>query len=165
MQTILKRAWYKEPYVWLIIFFPAIAVIGGIITIYIAVVTSDGLVVDDYYKQGLEINRTLAREKTAAQYGLLANVHFDMEHKSIRLILTKKTAYHLPSQVTLSLTHRTRPGFDKEIVLPKISNNEYYAPLPHIEIGNWNVRLLADDWRLVGITNLPKTQMLTISPY
>ena len=164
MDTVPKKAWYKEPYVWLIIFFPAVAVVGGMITIYIAVSTSDGLVVDDYYKQGLEINQTLEREKAAKQHGLKANVYFDEENKSIRLSFTKETIYHLPTQVTLNLTHRTRSGFDKEIVLPKISENEYYAPLPSVEEGNWNIDLSADDWRLVGTAHLPQTLELTISP-
>jgi len=33
----LKPPWYREPLVWLVIFFPAIAVMGGLITIYLAI--------------------------------------------------------------------------------------------------------------------------------
>jgi hypothetical protein len=47
-----KTPWYREPWVWLMIAFPMSAVIGGMITIYLAVTTSTGLVVDDYYKRG-----------------------------------------------------------------------------------------------------------------
>ena len=55
----LKKPWYREPWVWLMIALPASAVVGGIITIYLAVSTSDGLVVDDYYKRGKAINLDL----------------------------------------------------------------------------------------------------------
>jgi len=34
------RAWYQNPMVWLVIFFPAVAVVGGISTIFIAINTS-----------------------------------------------------------------------------------------------------------------------------
>ena len=50
------KRWYAEPWVWLLIALPMTAVIGGMITIYLAVTTSDGLVVDDYYKRGKAIN-------------------------------------------------------------------------------------------------------------
>ena len=67
--------WYKESYVWLLIFFPLLAVIGGIVTTILAVQSDDGLVVDDYYKQGLEINRTLERDQVAVDYNLDADIH------------------------------------------------------------------------------------------
>ncbi len=38
------------------------AVIGGMTSLYLAVTTSDGLVVDDYYTRGKAINMDLARE-------------------------------------------------------------------------------------------------------
>ena len=47
-----KKPWHRQPWVWLLIALPMTAVIGGMVTIYIAVTTSDGLVVDDYYKRG-----------------------------------------------------------------------------------------------------------------
>jgi len=68
------RPWFREPWVWLIIALPASAVFGGIITIWIAVESDDGLVQDDYYKYGMEINKTLDRDKAAVQYELVANL-------------------------------------------------------------------------------------------
>ena len=82
-----KGRWYREPWVWLLILFPSMAVIGGMITIYLAVTTSDGLVVDDYYKRGKAINRVLARDKAAARYGLTATLAFDMRENRAQLEL------------------------------------------------------------------------------
>ncbi len=56
---------------------PAIVVLAGVITTYLAVVTSDGLVADDYYKRGLAINQTLARDLVARQLGLRAQIAFE----------------------------------------------------------------------------------------
>ncbi len=45
--------WYRYKLVWMIIAIPAASVIAGINMIYLAVNTDDGLVVDDYYKEGM----------------------------------------------------------------------------------------------------------------
>jgi hypothetical protein len=38
---------------------PAVVVIAGFITLFIALKIPDPLVVEDYYRQGIEINKTL----------------------------------------------------------------------------------------------------------
>jgi hypothetical protein len=57
------KPWHRQPWVWLLIALPMSAVIGGMVTLYIAVTTSDGLVVDDYYRRGKAINLDLARDR------------------------------------------------------------------------------------------------------
>jgi hypothetical protein len=49
---------------------PAAVVVAGVVTAWIAVSTHDGLVADDYYKQGLAVNQKLARVDAAAAMGL-----------------------------------------------------------------------------------------------
>ena len=71
------RAWYREPLVWLLISFPLTAVIAGFFTLYLAIISKDGLVVDDYYQRGKEINMSLARDRAAARHGLHASVTLD----------------------------------------------------------------------------------------
>ena len=58
------QPWYREPWPWLIMLGPAVVIVAGVITTVIAFKTSDGLVADDYYKQGLAMNKTLARDRT-----------------------------------------------------------------------------------------------------
>ena len=55
---------------------PAAAVVVGVVMLVLANVTWDGLVVDDYYRRGLEINRSLARDAEASRLGLRASVAF-----------------------------------------------------------------------------------------
>jgi len=58
------KPWWKHGYVWLIIAGPLTVVIAGFFTLYLAIRTPDPVVTEDYYRQGLEINRTLeARER------------------------------------------------------------------------------------------------------
>ena len=56
------RPWYREPWPWILMTGPAIVVVAGFTTAFLAVKSNDGLVEDDYYKQGLEINQTLDRD-------------------------------------------------------------------------------------------------------
>ncbi len=42
---------------------PAAVVVAGLITVWIALRSPDPVVAQDYYRRGLEINKTLARQK------------------------------------------------------------------------------------------------------
>ncbi len=52
--------WWKFGYVWLVISGPAIVVVAGFATLYLAVIYPDPVIDKDYYRHGLEINKTLA---------------------------------------------------------------------------------------------------------
>lgn len=53
------RPWWRFGHVWLLISGPAIVVVAGFATLWLAIRTPDPVVADDYYKRGIEINRTL----------------------------------------------------------------------------------------------------------
>ena len=55
--------WWKHGLVWMVIAGPAVVVAAGIATIVVAVRTPDPLVAPDYYRRGMEINKTLAGER------------------------------------------------------------------------------------------------------
>ncbi len=52
--------WWKFGHVWLVIAGPAIVVVASFITLYLAVSGMDTLLDEDYYRKGVEINKTLA---------------------------------------------------------------------------------------------------------
>ncbi|HNV89263.1 MAG TPA: FixH family protein [Methylotenera sp.] len=56
------KFWWQYGYVWLIIAGPLLVVIAGFITLYLAIRTPDP-VIDDYYRKGIEINKTLNAER------------------------------------------------------------------------------------------------------
>lgn len=56
--------WWSHGYVWLVISGPAAVIIAGFVTVWLAVRTPDPVVHADYYRRGIEINKTLAREKS-----------------------------------------------------------------------------------------------------
>ena len=141
--------WHKERYVWLIIFFPMLAVIGGIITIILAIRSNDGLVVDDYYKQGLEINRTLERDQTAADYSLKADIKFFPAREEVTIKLTANSEFKYPGQLQVSFLNATRAGMDKTVNLIQTEGHIYRGSLPELSIGKWYVHIEMDDWRII----------------
>ena len=57
--------WWKHGHVWLVIAGPAAVVIAGVVTAVIAVRGADPVVEADYYRRGIEINKTLAAGERA----------------------------------------------------------------------------------------------------
>ena len=76
--------WYRQKWPWLLMLPPAAAVVGGFITLWLAIKTWDGLVVDDYYKEGLAIRKTMDRSLKAGELGLTAYVSIDAERLRLR---------------------------------------------------------------------------------
>ena len=62
-QTPDTKPWWQYGHVWLIIAGPAAVVVAGFVTLFIAIRTPDPVIAEDYYKRGLDINKTLAAEK------------------------------------------------------------------------------------------------------
>ena len=60
----------------MVIAIPASAVIAGAVLLVLANATWDGLVADDYYQRGMQINQSLARDSEAARLGLGATLAF-----------------------------------------------------------------------------------------
>ncbi len=163
--TTQTTRWYREPMVWLLIALPLTAVIGGFYTLALAIKSDDGLVVDDYYRRGKEINRVLARDQAALAHGLRGRVAFDGERRVIRVTLTAHDARTLPAQLELALWHATRPGFDQQLRPVRQIDGVYAAPLPTaLAPGHWHVQLSADDWRLLGSAFVPGPAEVDLQP-
>ena len=64
--------WWAYSLVWMVIAGPAVVVVASFITLWLAIRTPDPVVADDYYRRGIEINKTLAardRSLAPAQQG------------------------------------------------------------------------------------------------
>ncbi len=148
LSTSLKP-WYREPWPWLLMSGPAIVVVAGIFTAYLAVRSQDGLVLDDYYKQGLAVNKDLSRDITAKRAGYQAEGNIDPSLAQVTLTLK-----HLPSKpqgLTLTLSRATVSGHDRRVLLQRSNQNMFVGALAPLEPGKWYVTL--DDeshsWRLL----------------
>jgi uncharacterized protein len=68
------KPWWNYGYAWFVISGPLIVVIASFITLYLAITRPDPAV-DDYYRKGIEINKTLDAERDAMAPALQARNH------------------------------------------------------------------------------------------
>lgn len=155
--------WYRVGIVWLLIAFPLAAVVGGFAMLALALESDDGLVVDDYYRRGMEINRELARDRAAAARDLQALLRVDGSRRQASLRLH---GWHdaLPPRLELRLLHATRAGFDRVFVLHPADDGTYRAAPLGLVSGRYYVHLAADDWRLLGVLEVPGARQLRLRP-
>jgi len=149
------RPWNKEPWVWLLVAFPAVAVIASFVTAYLAFSTDDGLVVDDYYRKGLAINRTLSRDHAASRLQLQATLRVSDNNTRVAVVVTGNPQFREPDTLQAMLFHGTRGGLDQTVVLGREGPGTYSGPLPTLAPGRWDLQLQADDWRLMGSITRP----------
>ena len=153
-----KKSWYQYPYVWLVIFFPLSAVIAGTYTIYLAVISDDGLVNDDYYEEGKLINLVKERDEMAEKLGLVSALNLDQEAGKVKLLLTANPDFTYPEKLKISFLNKTRKGFDQELMLTRSGKNLYVAALPDLVVGNWYVQIETDSWRILESTTIYPAQ-------
>lgn len=157
--------WYRYKLVWLIIAIPAASVIAGINMLYLAINTDDGLVVDDYYKEGMAINQDLKRDRTAAELGLGARLMIEDTGDMVRLNFNKGSLAEYPDQLTLHLQHATRAANDQIISLVRAPQDQYIGYLKQtIKEGVWYITLSTEEWRLVERINWQNGLNINLTP-
>jgi uncharacterized protein len=148
--TSPPRPWYREPWPWILMSGPALVVVAGIVTTVIAVRFADPLVIDQYYKEGLAINRVLERDRAALARGYRATVLFNRDLGLARVHLTGET---LPGELRLRFVHPTKSGLDREFAAERIAPGLYQAPVLLALATRWRVELedAQRQWRLTGV--------------
>jgi uncharacterized protein len=156
MKTIartLSVPWYREPWPWLLMLGPFLVILAGLYTGWLAFHTSDGLVEDDYYKQGMAVNQRIHRDQLALARGMKATVLLAANGREITVAFSERDAdAAAPAALLMRLAHPTVAGRDISITLPLGPDKLYRAPLADRLTGRW--RVLLDDasgaWRLGG---------------
>ena len=165
MNNLAIRPWYRHPLVWMVIAIPFSAVVMGVVMIWLAVTTDDGLVADDYYKQGLAINRHLHRDALAREYGISAILEMDSVEASVKLILDKGMLEEYPEILQLKLQYATRAQNDIQVVLNHGQNDQYIGMIRQpLAQGKWYFELTEGEWRLHGQFNMMEQIKLKLEP-
>jgi hypothetical protein len=127
---------------------PAIVMVAGFCTLFLAWRGADPLVADDYYKQGLAINRVIAKEERARALGVSATVRFEAG----RLRVTLSDAALDPPRVRVQLTHRTRAHEDRSVIVERVAPATYEMAFEAPREGTWVVHVddPSSDWRVTG---------------
>jgi hypothetical protein len=164
MATVNKPVspWYRQGWPWFLIALPGAAVIAGAVTLWLAVASSDGLVVDDYYKQGLAIQQTMARSRRAADLGMEAQVRLQAGRVDIDLTASQG---EVPGRVRVIFSHPTRIGLDQTLELEG-TQGRFSGGLMDLTSGRWDIQIEDEPrtWRLNGAANLPTETDIRIVP-
>ena len=158
MENEIETPWYRQFWPWLIMAFPASAVVAGITTVIIATTHRDNLVVDNYYKQGLAINKTIDQQQAAQQLGISAKVNIN-DNGNISLELISNQPLNLPV-LKLSVVHATLAELDQTVYLTHDSAESYTGRLANYKSGKWHFMLEPADqsWRIEKIVSMPVSQ-------
>lgn len=156
--------WYREPWPWIIMIAPAAAVLAGGMMLWLAITSYDGLVSDDYYKQGLAINQVLRRDERASELGYQAHASLSEDGSRVRVLFLGAQSLSLPPTLQLRLVHPTRAGRDQTAVLHASLPGRYEAKLIPPETGRWRVSIedASGTWRLAGAWRLPHDRAIAL---
>ena len=150
--TARTQPWYRHPWPWIIMLGPFVVVVAGMFTAYLAIVSNDGLVDDDYYKQGLAINQETAHDRNAVKLGLQAELMQNVEGTELRALLRGHPDVVLPPVLKLRIAHPTRAGVDQSVLLRVDGAGSYSGKLKVPLAGRWHIVLEDEksEWRLSG---------------
>lgn len=161
-QTAGGMPWYKHRWPWILMAGPLVVIVAGLVTAGLAVKSWDGLVADDYYKQGLGVNQVKTRDQAAGQAGISAEV----TRSGLMIQVALKSEHGAPSdeKLLLKLLHPTRNGQDQGVELQQGAPGMYRGFLGAEPEGRFNVQLenLNASWRLTGEWNLSSDKPLML---
>ena len=165
MDSMSSKPWYREPWPWLLMIAPAAAVAAGAVTIALAVASSDGLVAEDYYKQGLAVNQRLARAQQAQSLGLGGTLAIDASTGG-GVHVRVQGAAPVQGPLVLILSHPTRAGLDQRIALNAAEPGSYVGSIAALAAGRWHVIVENADgqWRLRGELLVPQERSAALVP-
>jgi hypothetical protein len=163
MRLNSAEPWYKQGWPWFLIAVPATAVVGSLVTLWLAVSSWDGLVVDDYYQEGKTIERTLGRALRAKEIGHVADVRIRSD--AILVELSAATDVQFPPRLVVTIAHPTRAGHDQHLLLTG-TGRAFRAELEPLTAGRWLIQLEDEShtWRLAGTMQVPADGNIRILP-
>jgi len=132
--------WYRCFWPWFIVGLLSTAVVASLATVVIAVSGSDALVRDDYYSDGLAINRRLGREARAEELRIGAELRFDALTGEVLLRLGGEETAGIEA-LELELSHPTRSERDTVVRLVRGVDAVFHGSVAAPMSGRWYATL------------------------
>ena len=148
--------WYRQFWPWFIIALPTAAVIGGLTTLWIALQTTDSLVVQSEDGVRNASDRRIAAERFASQAGLAARGDIARATGDVSAVMRSGDLEAVPQTLEFELSHPAFVDRDRAITLtramPDPEGNPvwvgYFADVPDDRF--YAVLKSGDTWRLTG---------------
>jgi len=159
LTPVKKDKWYKEPWLLLVVGGPAVVVCASIFTGILAYTGSDKVVAEDYYKQGLMINKDIQRDARAREMKLAANLQLDMSNAKIRVALSGQGNF--PDSIQMSLANASESGNSVNEIIRRLplqqiapgiyeGDSKLVSQISNNSVKLFHVKLETTDWRLTG---------------
>ncbi len=141
--------WYRNRWFWLVATPPIAAVVGGLLTVWIAVRHADALVVDDYARIGRAFELDQSRDQRARAYGVQAALHLDRTSGDFELTVRGVP----PGALELKLLHPTDPAGDRHLGVAVDAGGHYAGRLAPLDAARREVEIASPQqgWRLRGV--------------
>jgi hypothetical protein len=155
--------WYKQGWPWFLLALPLSAVVACMFTLWFAIDSWGGLVVDDYYKEGQTIVKVIDRARRARELGLSARVR--VGDGEVRIDLGAARMEELPGAIYLTIIHPTRAGQD-QVVLLQGQEGVYAGAIEPLRAGHWVFQIEDEprSWRMNGAATFPTETEVRIQP-
>jgi hypothetical protein len=147
-ERAVKR-WYREPWPWALFAGPLVVVVASLASAWMAIKSDDGVVREDYYKQGLLINRKLERADAinSRPLGAIVRVALDGEVR-VRV----EGLADVPKNLRLKLAQPATAATPRIVILTLGPDGEYVGALAEQTAERWIVTLESDAWSLPTTT-------------
>ena len=147
--------WYRNPWVWFIIFIPVFTVGLSFSMLYVAVENKDSEVKDDWYKDKKAIRQDFSRDNLATALGINAVISISGQTIAVQVQAPGLLpAAATPEKLELMLSHPT--DIKKDIRAELVRQGEGYAgTLPVVAEGRYYLEIGCKDWRLKDSIVLP----------
>ena len=149
-QLTQSGPWYRERWPWFLMLGPALVLVAGGFTTWLAYSSDDGLVARDYYKRGLLINKTLQRDHNAAAMAIFAQGAWSADGHSLSVQV--RGIDRPASDLVLRVIYE-RTGSEEVVHLRDIGGGWYEAPWARPLDGRWRAVLETDEWRLTMVAS------------
>ena len=153
------NVWYRQFYVWMIIFLPACAVAASFATLYIAARNPPEMAVTDYTSIEAIAAEQQARDQRAGELGISAQIEFSGKSVVARVQSYDRTT--LPPVLSLRIQHSTTAQFDQSTNLA--GDQGIYTGSITLPSGAYDLHLEDPErsWRLSArVSGQPETVML-----
>lgn len=157
-----SRCW-NEPMVWLITALPLSAVIGGVLTVWLATENADSLVAEAHIKEGLAVRQLADLDRKAEELGIGATLTAENGKLTVSLDGDIETP---PKRLLLTLSHPTAPGHDMIVILePDHESLVYSAAFATMPEGKRHLALSSGDnsWRITGDWEAPSSGSIQLA--
>lgn len=144
--------WYRHFWPWFIVGLLGTAVAASVATAVVAIRGGDSLVGDDYYRDGLAINRRLVGLEAASRLGVSARLTVGGADEVVVELRSGEATP--PAALDLELRHATRSRQDQRIRLTASAEGPYRGAASELRSGRYYATLTPvetdpeNEWRL-----------------